>query len=120
MGNAKLKVKVPTSSNNTLKKSSQENVSKQSVSSNNSSSNAYIKELQNQINQLKEDNQKLKDTLEEERTMNIKFKDFAQDLIKFYEKSNFNGNSKKDTSPKKKSKNPSYSNQAEKDFNNNY
>jgi len=113
----KTKIKVPTNSNKNLKKSNQDNVSsKQSVNSNNSSSNALIKELQNQIKQLKEENQNLKGTIEEERIMNLKFKDFAQDLIKFYEKSNVNGISKKDSSPKKRTKNPSYIKQAEEDF----
>jgi hypothetical protein len=95
---AKIKLKIPnkakdskisSSTYNTHNTYKLNNSSKQSnalINSNESTNLALIDNLKREVLRLNMENKKLKEELDESRSMNLKFKDFAQDLMKFYEK----------------------------------
>jgi hypothetical protein len=85
---SKIKLKLPTkSSNNKISSNTVKKLTNPNQSSHESTATqaALIDSLRSEIKRLNFENEKLKEDLEEERKMNLKFKDFAQDLMKFYE-----------------------------------
>jgi len=56
------------------------------ATSNESTNQALIESLKKEVLRLNQENKKMREDLDEARSMNLKFKDFAQDLMKYYEK----------------------------------
>jgi len=81
---SKIKLKIP----NKLKSSkpSSNNTKNALINSNESTNNTIVENLKKEVLRLNQENKVLRDELDEARLMNLKFKDFAQDLMKFYEK----------------------------------
>jgi hypothetical protein len=86
---SKIKLKLPTkpASNFKLSQNTKRNLTNSNKNSNeiNTDQSQLVENLKNEIKRLNIENEKLREELDEERKMNLKFKDFAQDLMKFYE-----------------------------------
>ncbi|MFM7853628.1 MAG: hypothetical protein ACKO96_17330, partial [Flammeovirgaceae bacterium] len=91
---SKIKLKLPTkpATNFKLSQNTKRNLTNSNKNSNeiNSDQTLLIENLKNEIKRLNIENEKLKEELDEERKVNLKFKDFAQDLMKFYEYLSYN------------------------------
>jgi len=88
---SKIKLKLPSAKN------SKDALTKNAlVYSKESNQAALIESLKKEVLRLNLENKKLKDDLDEERSVNSKFKEFAQDLMKYYDK-NENSSKKKHT-----------------------
>jgi len=59
---------------------------KNTLTNSNESNNNAIESLKMEVLRLSSENNKLREELHEAHEMNLKFKDFAQDLMKYYEK----------------------------------
>jgi len=79
---SKIKLKIPNKSKGS-KPASTKNML---INSNENKEQNLVESLKKEVLRLNQDNKKLRDELEEAKNMNLKFKDFATDLMRFYEK----------------------------------
>jgi len=79
---SKIKLKIPNKSKGS-KPASTKNML---INSNENKEHNLVDSLKKEVLRLNQDNKKLRDELEEAKSMNLKFKDFATDLMRFYEK----------------------------------
>jgi len=79
---SKIKLKIPNQS----KQNKPTNTKNALINSNENNNQQLIESLKREVLRLNQDNKKLKEELDDARSMNLKFKDFAQDLMRFYEK----------------------------------